>query len=34
MLLSCSVAKEVLEAMADLTQLQTVPLLQAVLFQG
>ncbi len=33
-LLSCAAANEVHEAMADLSQLQTVPLLQAVLFQG
>lgn len=33
-ILSCAAAKEVLDAMSDLTQLRTVPLLQAVLFQG
>eukprot|EP00798_Chlamydomonas_sp_ICE-L_P021474 gene21474-28447_t len=33
-ILTCSSTSEVLEAMSDLSQLQTVPLLQAVLFQG
>jgi len=33
-ILSCSSSAEVIEAMGDISQLQTVPLLQAVLFQG
>jgi hypothetical protein len=33
-LLSCAAAAEVLDVMSDLSQLQTVPLLQAVLFHG
>lgn len=33
-ILSCQASREVLDAMSDLSQLQTVPLLQAVLFQG
>lgn len=33
-LLTCQTAREVTEAMADITQLKAVPLLQALLFQG
>jgi hypothetical protein len=33
-LLSCGTSREVLEAMADLSQLRAVPLMQAVLFQA
>ena len=34
MILTCQSSAEVMEAMGDISQLQTMPLLQAVLFQG
>lgn len=33
-ILACQSSAEVLEVVADITQLQTMPLLQAVLFSG
>ncbi len=34
MILTCQSIAEVVEVMSDISQLQTMPLLQAVLFQG